>query len=216
MVRESWYARVDIKKVLALRPDAVREKKKLAARRPTLAHISAIVFAIADFPAPAGPYIHKIKSLRALPFAIKDMICLKIVFLVWGWHLGASYSSPELWKALGMIFWIKRFQPTSQPQYKYPLSGPLFNNWENRLTVLAECEVCQTGVDMKVGNLCDKGPTMNHWFIRVSKHGDYLVGLCDCFKSICAVFNMLFPSRRCHHASTGQCRRLFFEALNFT
>jgi len=82
----------------SLRPWAVREKKKLAAR--SASHSSAMDCAIADFPAPAGPYIQK---TRRPPFSGRSFtqasIFARIASRVFGWHFGGSNLSAELWKA---------------------------------------------------------------------------------------------------------------------
>jgi len=50
----SCQARVATRRELSLRPTTVREKKKVAANKFAFAHNSAMVWAIADFPAPGG------------------------------------------------------------------------------------------------------------------------------------------------------------------
>ena len=127
MDKESWYARVDTSEVLSLRPDAVLEKKKLAARRPASAQIPAIVLAMADFPAPAGPYIQRMNELRISWSSIQDMIHFKIAFLVSGWHFGASYSSSESWNAPGTMFLSNKSQPISEVNLFFP--GVFLGEW---------------------------------------------------------------------------------------
>ena len=57
-----------------LREGSVLEKKKLASKISSSSHISAIVCAIADFPAPAGPYNHIMKESRSPSHLIHFMI----------------------------------------------------------------------------------------------------------------------------------------------
>ena len=90
---------VAISGLTVLRDRSFLEKKKLASRIISSSHISAMVWAIADFPAPAGPYTHIIKASRSSPHWIHFMILVRTAKRVFGWHLGGSNRSSELWNA---------------------------------------------------------------------------------------------------------------------
>ena len=54
----------------------------------------AIVWAMADLPAPAGPFNHMI-DCRACGFLTQSVIVFKTFSRVWGWHLGGGKRAWE-------------------------------------------------------------------------------------------------------------------------
>ena len=95
-----WYAMVAISGLAVLRDESFLEKKKLASIIISSSHISAMVCAIADFPAPAGPYTHIMNASRSSSHLIHFIIFSRTAIRVFGWHLGGSKRSYELWNAL--------------------------------------------------------------------------------------------------------------------
>jgi hypothetical protein len=108
----SWLTIVVIRNVCSFLPGLLREQKKLAARIPALSHIFAMVCAIAVFPAPAGPFIHKTWGCR--PEAVTQvMISSTTATLVFSWHFGASPRSAELCSAPATTCFWSSFKPNA-------------------------------------------------------------------------------------------------------
>jgi len=108
----SWLTIVVIRNVFLFVPGLLREQKKLAASIPVLSHIFAMVCAIAVFPAPAGPFIHKTWGCR--PEAVTQvMISFTTATLVFSWHFGASPRSAELCSAPATTCFWSSFKPNA-------------------------------------------------------------------------------------------------------
>ena len=112
----SCQVRVASKRKLLFRPTAVQEKKKVTANKFAFAHNSAMVWATADFPAPAGPYNHRGKKspvLRVLlDLGLKDYLsCVRITCLgvkalsriIKGTEGGMSIENLKCWHYLGRL-----------------------------------------------------------------------------------------------------------------
>ena len=86
-----------------LRVGSEREKKKMERRSFSKLQRRAMSCAMADFPAPAGPYNHRIKAFwsSAPSPRIQFMILLITTARVLGWHLAGSTVSPAPWNAPG-------------------------------------------------------------------------------------------------------------------
>ena len=76
-------------------------------------HICAIVCAIADFPAPAGPYIHKTRVGR-LELVTQAMISSTTATLVFSWHSGGSPRLAELCNAPVITCFWSSFKPKAR------------------------------------------------------------------------------------------------------
>ena len=73
---------VAISGLIVERNGSFLEKKKLASKIISCSHISAIVSAIGDFPAPAGPYNHIINASESSSRLIHFMILLRTAMRV--------------------------------------------------------------------------------------------------------------------------------------
>lgn len=62
-------------------------------------HSFVMTWAMAGFPAPAGPYNHMMNPSHSASPRIHLRILLRVWIRVLGWHLGGSNLSSELWKA---------------------------------------------------------------------------------------------------------------------
>ena len=76
-----------------------RSEKKKAARICVSSHSCAMVCAIADFPEPAGPYIHKTRELAFSSSRTHFIILSRTATRVFGWYFGGSKDCSESWKA---------------------------------------------------------------------------------------------------------------------
>jgi len=108
----SWLTIVVIRNVFSFVPGLLREQKKLAARIPALSHILAILCAIAVFPAPAGPFIHKTWGCRS-EAATQAMTSSMTATLVFSWHFGESPRSAELCSAPAIACFWSSFKPNA-------------------------------------------------------------------------------------------------------
>lgn len=110
MDRRSWYAKVAKSGSMELRLGLPREKKKLPPKIWHSAYCSAIVWAIADFPDPAGPCS---QIIGLSPLSISAVSCLRTSTRVPGWHFGGGCLSCESNAAPGEVPSKSRLSPVT-------------------------------------------------------------------------------------------------------
>ena len=99
----SWYANVGKNLVMSLRSRFLREKKKLKASMFSSSHCCAMVWAIVDFPEPAGPWSQHIGWSSLL--STHAITISSTLFRVSSWHVDACSDSrsEELYAALRFV-----------------------------------------------------------------------------------------------------------------
>src|SRR5882762_6094714 len=105
-----------------------REKKKLAAKRSSISHVSATVWAIVDFPVPAKPPSQKIDG--AFGSENQSLILLKTSTRVFSRHRGANSRSAELYIAPSAMSSLSRMQSCANKRARSvgPVSGHIIVN----------------------------------------------------------------------------------------
>jgi len=97
-----WWTSVAITRDASLRRPELRQQKKDAKNRHSCAKRFAMVRAMADFPAPAAPFIHLREKAGQRSWTQRIMVSMTKV-RVPGWHTPWSSTSPESCIASGTM-----------------------------------------------------------------------------------------------------------------